>query len=88
MTDRRKATKMSDERRMRLDMERIRTGAQEAVRAFVELHKWIQHDTAGRKFDMMKRDAAAVSEALANIALTAANWKEPTSANPTELGEG
>jgi len=88
MTDRRKATKMTDERRMRLDMERIRTASQDAARAFVEMHKWIANDTAGRKFDMMKRDAVAVSEALTTIALTAANWKEPTPANPTEQGEG
>lgn len=77
-TDRPKARRMDEEKRLTAIIVRQTQSAINAHRAMLEIKKWLDLDTAGKKFDALKLDARKVMDELDAIALEGAAYLPPS----------
>lgn len=81
--ERKKASRMDDNRRMLLAIQKQTKAALDALPEMVKIRQWLDLDTAGKRYDPLKAAARNVMETLEKIALDGAAFKD-IPANPTE----
>lgn len=79
----RRAERMDENKRMLLTIKRQTKAALEALPEMLAIKQWLDLDTAGKRYDPLKVSARKVMEALEQIGIDGAAYKE----NPTPGGE-
>ena len=85
MAPHRKARKMTNEEQLLKAVQRQTQTALHVLPAMVNIRNWLEQDTAGKRYDPLKRDAKTVMDALEQIGIDGQAWANPT--EPPATGE-